>query len=131
MTRCAIRCDSEPGVILSSDLESEAWDAIETLVNSLNSRGQIVGNLFLWKSNKSHIAKAKETYAWRAVIDLIKENDLGKLGQEIELEALKNSNSHPSQLLRSKPIMLRVAGEITNALIHSYNNRHAITFFSV
>lgn len=127
----AIRCENESGLTLSSEMEVEAWTAIVTLVGFLN-RGTEAKDLFLWKDRKSHLANARETYAWRGVIDSIKESDLARIGVEIDAERkVGGSPPLPAPLIRSKPIMLRMAGEITNALIHSYNNRHSITFFSI
>jgi hypothetical protein len=117
----ALVCVTELGIELSSELESEAWDANETLVELLN-----VGDddLFAWKKpGSSHLANSRETYAWRKVIDSIKTANLEDLTPKV---ASKRTPSSP--LIKSKPIMLRVAGEITNSLLHSYNNRHRIAF---
>lgn len=129
MTFFAFKCETEKGLVITSTLEEAAWKAVEELVvfligNESNSKGE---ELFSWKKEKGHQANAKETYAWRNVIESIKTIDLESLssdgGQEKE--------GSVSGLRRSRPIMLRVAGDITNALIHSYDNRHRITFFQI
>lgn len=122
----AFICESESGTLLSSKLEQEAWDANQTLVEFLGSEKfpSVEDTLFSWKkSGSSHLANAKETYSWREVIDSIKAADLEELSMAIE-----GIGEKPPALLKSKPIMLRVAGEITNSLLHSYNNRHKIKF---
>lgn len=121
-----IRCDTESGVLISSQMEAEAWDSIFTLVQFLerDKYASVKRALFSWKDQEAYLANAKETYAWRGVIDSIKAVDLSEVASQLESEG-KNSSS----LVRSKPIMLRVAGEITNALLHSYTSQHRITFF--
>lgn len=121
-----IRCDTESARLISSKIESEAWESIETLVEFLRSDEDIAvkRELFSWKYEMSHLASAKETYAWRKVIDSIKASDLGLVGSEFD-----RSRKTTLTLAKSKPIMLRIAGEITNALLHSYSNRHRITYF--
>ncbi len=123
MTQYAIRCESEQGLVLSNEIEQEAWEAIERLIPLLVKDEAFIGYLFSWKGRPSSTASARETYSWRRAIDLIKESDLG--------EKCNASKENPRIviLMKSKPIMLRMAGEITNALLHSYNLGHKITFF--
>ena len=116
MTRFAIRCDTEGGTVLSSEIEVDAWDAIEQLISFLNKEN--AKGMFNWKS-RDRRTEAREVYAWRSSIDLIKDSDL----------SVVDISGVVSPLTRSKPIMLRMAGEITNALLHSYNLGHRITFF--
>ncbi|MDH2899435.1 MAG: hypothetical protein PXY39_00530 [archaeon] len=112
--------------MISSKMEAQAWDSILTLVQFLerDKYASVKRSLFSWKDQEAYLVNAKETYAWRSVIDSIKAADLSEVASQLEREG-KNSSS----LVRSKPIMLRVAGEITNALLHSYTNHHRITFF--
>lgn len=126
--RFAIRCESEGGLILSSELEADAWQSIDLLAAFLEERKNPSANsmLFSWKLEEAHYAKAKEVYAWRGVIDSLKQADLSECHSSI-----KSSKGKSFPLIQSKPIMLRVAGEITNALLHSYNNRHMMSFSSV
>ncbi len=123
-TSFVLVCETESGIELSSELEQEAWDANETLVKLLlKQSGRLEDLLFSWKKlGMSHLAGSKETYAWRGVIDSIKSANLE------DLSANKMGGAKWSPLVKSKPIMLRVAGEITNSLLHSYNNRHRIAF---
>ncbi len=119
-----IRCQDENRIALSSDMEIEAWKAIQELAELLKHDlyPSVTKALFSWKGEPEHLASAKETYAWRDLIETIKLNDLDALTAGAE-----EDNVAVSRLMKSKPIMLRMAGEITNALIHSYDNRHRIT----
>jgi hypothetical protein len=118
----AIRCEEED-LVLSNPMESNAWAAIERLISLLQSENQSsLNGLFAWKERR-HLATAKEVYSWRGAIEVIKDADLNR-----EWAGSKGDPSLPS-LMRSKPIMLRLTGEITNALLHSYNLKHRITFF--
>lgn len=125
LVRCGIRCNSEKGLLLSSEMESQAWQAIEGLMPVLGEDPSFTALLFAWKRELESLASARESYAWRKAIDMIKENDLGE-----KCKSLKMDESVLS-LMKSKPIMLRVAGEITNALIHSYSLRHKIAFVQI
>ena len=109
--------------MLSSEMESEAWQAIERLIPVLADDASFVALLFSWKGAGGSLTSARETYAWRKAIDMIKENDLEEKCKSLVIEGPVLS------LMKSKPIMLRVAGEITNSLMHSYNLRHKIVFF--
>jgi hypothetical protein len=124
-TSFALVCETESGIVLSSELEREAWDANETLVKLLlKENGKKDDDLlFSWKKlGKTHLASSKETYSWRGIIDSIKAANLE------DIHANKIESAKRSPLIKSKPIMLRVAGEITNSLLHSYNYRHRIAF---
>lgn len=143
----AIRCENEGGAILSSRIEGEAWDSIERLVELLGKRegtratssmssmvhGSSIASdtLFSWRHEENHLAGAREAYAWRDAIDQIKACDLDEIASSYSKRARSNvsPSSREIELMKSKPIMLRLAGEITNTLLHSYNNRHEITFF--
>jgi hypothetical protein len=120
----AIKCEVE-SLVISSSFEKEAWDSIEALVESqekeVSNSSAII--LFLWKKERNHLATAKETYIWRKVIDSIKASDLAQISSD-----LNKLGKGAFPLAGSKPIMLRVAGEITNALIHSYSHQHKISF---
>jgi hypothetical protein len=122
----AIRCDSESETLISSKMEAQAWDAISALVQFLEHETYpaMKKSMFSWKNHEAYLANARETYAWRDVIDLIKASDLAEVSLQLEREERTFLS-----LVKSKPIMLRMAGEITNALLHSYTNRHRITFF--
>jgi hypothetical protein len=123
----AIRCDTESRSLISSKIEAEAWDSISSLAEFLERERypSVKESLFGWRDQEAHLASARETYAWRGVIESIKAADLSEITAQIE----KIGNVSPFSLTKSKPIMLRIAGEITNALLHSYTNHHKITFF--
>jgi hypothetical protein len=125
----AIRCDSESQSLISSKIEREAWDSIQRLAEFLVQKEKspaVRNSLFAWREQKAHLADARETYAWRGLIDSIKAADLS----EAALQMQRNQKyTRASSLVTSKPIMLRIAGEITNALLHSYTYKHRITFF--
>jgi hypothetical protein len=125
--RFAISCDTESSMLISSKLEIEAWDSILSLVEILrrDKYPSVKDSLFAWRYQQSYLSNAKQTYEWRGIIDSIKEANLSALASELQREGRMN----PSELVKSRPIMLRVAGEITNALIHSYTNQHRISFF--
>lgn len=78
-----------------------------------------VENLYAWKGSK-HLASAKEPYAWRAALEEIKDSDLSAKCQSESREA--------AVIMADKPTMLKIAGEITNALLHSYTARHKVSF---
>ncbi|MHB1908944.1 MAG: hypothetical protein ACYCQJ_08745 [Nitrososphaerales archaeon] len=113
----AIKCESE-NVLISNKIEEKAWDSIHELLKSL--KADTHNFLFVWQHEQNHFANAREVYAWRDVIESIKASELSEIDSKL-------TNS----LLKSKPIMLRLAGEIANALIHSYNNKHKISFVLV
>ncbi|MGI0084044.1 MAG: hypothetical protein ACREBQ_03080 [Nitrososphaerales archaeon] len=109
--------------MLSSEMELQVWQAIERLMPVLDEGLSLATLLFSWKKEPESLTSARETYAWRKAIDMIKESDLQEKCRSLEIEGSVLS------LMNSKPIMLRIAGEITNSLIHSYNLRHRIAFF--
>jgi hypothetical protein len=118
----AIFCDGE-GMIFSSKIERPAWQALEKLVAVLDESSS-KATMFGWKS-QGYQATARDTYAWRRAIDAIKEADLSLLASKIQ------NPGEGAPLMKSKPIMLRVTGEVTNALIHSYQNQHKIRFIQI
>ena len=120
----AIFCDTESSV-LSNKRDKELWDSLFRLVQILeegsgNSQASAV-TLFAWSKEPRHVTVAKEPYAWRAIIELIKNSDLVAICSGIV-------SRDELSILADKPTMLKISGEVTNALIHSYNSRHAITF---
>jgi hypothetical protein len=122
----AIRCENESQTLISNRIEGEAWDSIESLAEFLEREKypSVKEAMFLWRYEESHLASARETYAWRGFIDLIKSSDLAEIASR-----MKRVGTTSFSLVRSRPIMLRITGEITSALLHSYTNRHRITFF--
>jgi len=124
-TLFAFSCESENGMLLSNKIELEAWDSIENLVSRLTGDDHVSprDSLFSWRTNPSHSASAKETYRWREVIDSIKTANLESTFDEVEKQAKRQF-----PLIKSRPVMLRIAGEITNALLHSYSYKHKIRF---
>jgi hypothetical protein len=117
----AICCDDEKQRILSNWRDLEMWEALENLLKILMKRSsQNLSILYAWKSGK-HQSSAKEPYAWRSVLDEIKNSDLS------EACALL-SKSQEKTLMTDKPAMLKVAGEITYCLMHSYEAHHKISF---
>jgi hypothetical protein len=119
----AIVCEEER-TVLSSKLPDEAWIAIEQLVQRLEDSSR-PGDLVAWKGT-GYMATSRDVFAWRRSIDAIKETELSVLA-----ESQSGEKEGAATLMRSKPIMLRVAGEITNALNHSYQNRHRIGFVQI
>lgn len=75
--------------------------------------------LYAWKEGHHH-ALAKEQYAWRSALEEIKNSDLSSKCADVKRE--------DAVLMADKPVMLKIAGEITNALMHSYTSRHKISF---
>ena len=110
----AIKCESE-NLLISNKIEGNAWDSIQELVKTLKPATYLL--LFAWQQEQNHVASAREVYAWRDMIESIKASELSEV-----------DSKRRYSLLKSKPIMLRLAGEIANALIHSYNNKHKISF---
>ncbi len=119
----AIRCDEEQ-TILSSKMDKTAWVSIEKLVACLNHdpSSPANGQMFGWMS-KGYLANARDAYGWRRAIERIKEEDLAAV--------IARYGEGAASLAKSKPIMLKIAGEITNALIHSYQDRHRISFVQI
>ena len=121
----AIEC-CEEHTVLSSKMERAAWSAIESLARCLNHDLSLAAKdqMFTWRA-QNYLANARDPYAWRRLIDQIKD--------EIDLSAAlarcqDRGEESVLNLAKSKPIMLKISGEIANALIHSYQNRHAISF---
>ena len=117
----AISCDAESRLI-SNEHPDEIWDAFQQMMELLVKQTQFANPdiLFAWKE-AHHQASAKEPYVWRGALDELKNSDLSILcgdarGQENFV------------LMADKPTMLKIGGEITNSLMHSYTSRHRITF---
>jgi len=117
-----IVCDDENHLNLSNEHESETWNSIQKLLEILirDSKFSSTQTLFDWKKTPRHVASAREVYAWRAAIEEIKNNDL--------VEECKGVPRNKVILLADKPMMLKMAGETTSALMHSYTRAHGITF---
>jgi hypothetical protein len=119
-----IDCASEDGKLLSNKRGISLWEALFDLTEILSRNGRLNSGavLFVWKSDQAHRAAAREPYAWREVIEEIKNSDLTKecSGTIADREKLV--------LMTDKPTMLKIAGEITNALMHSYSSGHSISF---
>ncbi|MGA2875227.1 MAG: hypothetical protein ABSE82_06775 [Nitrososphaerales archaeon] len=118
----ALVCDDESGLVLSNWRALEVWSALEKLIQMLlkDSDFSNFKVLYSWKENH-HLAVAKEPYAWRAAIEEIKNSDLTAKCAMIE-------NREEATLMSDKPTMLKIAGEITNGLMHSYAARHKLNF---
>lgn len=119
---CALSCDDESGKILSNWHSIEIWSALERLAKVLfdESNFSRFNELFTWKESR-HIALAREPYAWRAAIEEIKAAD-------IVARCAGEKNREVMNLMSDKPAMLKIAGEITNSLMHSYTSRHRMSF---
>ncbi|MDG6997585.1 MAG: hypothetical protein JRN15_00555 [Nitrososphaerota archaeon] len=120
--REAIICDDEGGRTISNIHDEELWVALESLLLILRTGSNFVPNGILekWKT-PHHQVSASEVYAWRASMEEIKNCDLAAKC------AAKREDSLYS-LMIDKPTMLKISGEITNALMHAYNSRHKISF---
>jgi len=118
----AIICDDESGLILSNERPSDIWDSLQDLMRVLLKDSKFADESLLFSWNESHHqATAKEPYAWRAALDEIKNSDLGaKCGEFRGREEFV--------LMTDRPTMLKIASEITSALLHSYSSRHRISF---
>lgn len=112
---------NESGTILSNWRSLETWGSLERLIGILlkDSNFSSHETLYAWKDGQ-HLALAKEPYAWRAALEEIKNSDLSTKCADVSRE--------DAVLLADKPTMLKIAGEITNALMHSYTARHKISF---
>jgi hypothetical protein len=117
----AINCDTELR-LLSNEHPSEIWDSFQLMMDYLVEQTKFAKPeiLFAWKQ-PHHQAEAKEPYTWRSALDELKNSDLtalcsGARGREDFV------------LMTDKPTMLKIGGEITNSLMHSYTSRHKITF---
>jgi len=124
-SRYSIVCLDEPDPhVLSNERSLEIWSAFDELVLSLLSDSAFSSEvvLFAWKRESRHLAIAKEPYAWRAAIEEIKNSDLADKARSFKGDPEKFI------LITDKPVMLKIAGEITSALLHSYSSRHRISF---
>ena len=115
-------CDDEGNSPLANTHAREIWVSVQKLLEILveDSQFSSMHTLFAWKERLHYRVTAKEAYAWRSAIEEIKNNDL--------VEKCKGLNASESLLMEDKPAMLKIAGETTNALLHSYTRGHAITF---
>jgi hypothetical protein len=120
----ALTCDEESSE-LSNSHELEIWQALESLTEILQTGSQLPQNelLLSWKSSHHHTT-AREAYGWRAVIEEIKNSDL-------PTRCAKEKQDPKYTLMIDKPAMLKIAGEITNALLHSYTRGHRVSFQNV
>jgi hypothetical protein len=118
----SISCDDESGLVLSNWRALEVWEALEKLIAILlkDSGFSTFDMLYAWKE-KHHQALAKEPYVWRAAIEEIKNSDL-------TAKCSKVANREEATLMSDKPTMLKIAGEVTNSLMHSYTSRHKLSF---
>lgn len=123
----AITCDDEPSVLLSNERREESWDTLNELALALLRSSGFASEsvLFAWKREKHHLASVRESYAWRSVLEEIKNANLPENCQEFRADSQKFI------LITDKPVMLKIAGEITNSLLHSYTLRHHISFVPV
>ena len=117
-----ITCDDEGILPLSNKHTRQIWMSVQKLLSILVRDDQFasIQTLFVWRERPHYRATAKEAYAWRGAIEEIKNNDLAN-----KCKGLSHSEA---LLLADKPAMLKLAGETTNALLHSYTRGHAITF---
>ena len=122
----SILCTDE-SLILSNERALEVWLTLDDLLEILLKESSFASStiLFTWKSEPRHLASAKEPYAWRAAIEEIKDSDLN-----VKCAALK-VDPDKFVLITDKPVMLKIAGEITSAVLHSYTSRHGISFVPV
>ena len=119
--RKVIVCEDEGGRALSNDHDIDLWNALDLLVNILKTSSDLPTEaLEAWKSPR-HSVSAREVYAWRAAIEEIKNSELAA-------RCTGRKNDPLYGLMTDKPAMLKISGEITNALMHGYNSRHRITY---
>lgn len=117
----ALCCVDESQAILSNWRSLELWDSLERLITLLLKEASFssLQTLYAWKEG-GHQALSKEPYAWRTALEEIKNSDLSA--------KCANESRENAVLMADKPTMLKIAGEVTNALMHSYTLRHKITF---
>jgi hypothetical protein len=122
-----IICDDEGGMALSNERGMKVWKALDDLLLRLLSDTQFAdeSTLYSWQKEPRHSASAKEPYAWRAALEEIKNTDLTS-----KCESFRE-DSEKFIVMTDKPTMLKVAGEITSCLLHSYTSRHKISFVAV
>jgi hypothetical protein len=119
--RFGIVCRSEADLLLTSKWEEEILTSLETLCRLLD-KNKNVGNESLERMKNSHLlAGARDFYAWRQFIEAIKEASLNSVADKARVD------EGSKRLLTDRPLMLKIAGEITNALFHSYNMKHVIS----
>ncbi len=116
----AISCDDEGERILSNWRELRTWETLQQLITILVPTSSNQSILYAWKQGH-HQSTAKEPYAWRSALDDIKNSDLPNLCAGVVKE-------DEDLLIMDKPTMLKIAGEIINSLMHSYESRHKISF---
>ena len=97
------------------------WGALDLLLTILvrDSSFASLDVLLSWKGDH-HLANAREPYAWRSAIEEIKNSDLRKKCESVDQDRLV--------VITDRPLMLKIAGEVTNALFHSYNTGHRLSF---
>ena len=125
MTWFQFVCNSEKNEPISNRIDEKTVNSFESLLAIFRKRFiQESSNLLeLWKS-KNHQASAKEPYAWREVLELVKSSDLSSLCSGIQDPELRKK-------MTDRPLMLKIAGEVTNAMSHSYNSKHRISFAQI
>jgi len=118
----AIICEDESGLALSNEHSRDIWDSLQDLMTVLLKDSKFADESILssWKETY-HRATAKEPYAWRAALEEIKNSDLGAKCSEFR-------GNEEFVLMTDKPTMLKIAGEITTSLLHSYSSRHRTSF---
>jgi len=117
-------CIDEPLYpILSNERTENTWNSVDDLIRILLKDSKFASDtdLFAWRK-PAHLASAREPYAWRAAIEEIKSSDLTAKCEEL------SADDERFVLTTDKPAMLKIAGEITNSLFHSYTSRHRISF---
>ena len=108
--------------MISNVIDEEVWNAFHQMIEILVTKFSLASldTLFAWRQHV-HIALAKEPYSWRGVLDALKDSDLSEICQ-----AYKGKEEFA--LMTDKPKMLKIGGEITNGLMHSYTSKHKISF---
>ncbi|MGI0091644.1 MAG: hypothetical protein ACREBS_08045 [Nitrososphaerales archaeon] len=119
----AISCDDEHGLVLSNYHALDIWEALGDLIEILRKQSNFSSQemLFSWKEKPRHHAQAREPYAWRAAMEEIKNSDLPAKCADVK-------DRFAATLMSDKPVMLKIAGEITSCLMHSYSSRHRLSF---
>lgn len=122
-TKFVIVCEDE-SAFLTNSRTNVHWSALDELVLTLVrfSNFSDESNLFNWKKRPGRIASAREAYAWRGALEEIKNSDLTERCAEFRTDPKK------FVLITDKPAMLKIAGEVTNSLLHSNAKRHRISF---
>ena len=117
-------CDDESGLELSNRRSEDLWNALFDLVEVLLEKETFASrdSLFSWKEKQGYLASAKDGYGWRAALDEIKNSDLEKECSRAQIEKERMI------VMTDKPAMLKIGGEITNGLMHSYSKNHRISF---